>query len=265
MEQQVLFKENRNCVPRKTLLYRSGVRKGVWALNHILGCAHGCRYPCYAFKMAVSFGRIKNYDEWIKPRVVCNALWLLKGELRKYHPDEVHMCLSTDPFMYDWKSGKLIKEIKDLTLSLIEELNSRGIRVVTLTKGFYPDELLDTSRFLHSNMFGISIVSLNSQFKEKYEPFSSPYELRINSLLKLHQAGYRTWVNMEPYPVPEIDPSAWNIENLLEKLKFVDKIRLSGWNYNSTVKKKGRKFYWKIAEKFRSFCEKNYLNCTTTL
>ncbi len=261
MEQQVLFKENRNCVPRKTLLYRSGVRKGVWALNHILGCAHGCRYPCYAFKMAVSFGRVKNYNEWIKPRVVCNALWLLRKELKKYNPDEVHMCLSTDPFMYDSKSGDLNKAIKNLTLSLIEELNSRGIRVVTLTKGFYPDELLDTSRFLRSNKFGISIVSLNPEFREKYEPFTAPYELRINSLFKLHQAGYETWVNMEPYPVPKVDPTASNIEELLEKIKFVDRIRLARWNYNPEIRKTAMKFYKEIAKKFLHFCRINRINC----
>lgn len=266
MEQQELFKKNsRNCVSRKTHLYRSGVRKGVWALNHVLGCAHGHRYPCYAFKMAISFGRVKNYNEWIKPRVVCNALWLLKRELRKYHPDEVHLCLSTDPFMYDWKSGGLIKEIKDLTLSLIEELNSRGISVVTLTKGTYPDELLETSRFLRSNKFGISIVSLNPKFRKKYEPFTAPYGLRINSLFKLHQAGYRTWVNMEPYPVPEVDPTARNIEELLEKIKFVDRIRLARWNYNLGIRKMAGKFYKEITRKFFHFCQLNKIDCYSEL
>ncbi len=171
------------------------------------------------------------------------------------------MCLSTDPFMYDWKSGGLIKEIKDLTLSLIEELNSRDIRVVTLTKGFYPDDLLDISLFLQSNKFGISIVSFNPAFRKKYEPFTAPYDLRINSLFKLHRAGYETWVNMEPYPVPEVDPTAWNIEELLEKIKFADRIRLARWNYNVKITKKAKKFYKDIAKRFLDFCQKNQIDC----
>ncbi len=214
--------------------------------------------------MALSFGRVKNYGEWIRPRIVCNALKILEKELLKYHPEEVHLSLTTDPFMYDHRKGELITEVKNLTLSIIELLNSRGIRVVTLTKGYYPEELMDT-RFKRINLFGISIVSLNPGFKKKFEPFSAPYELRIRSLWKLHRYGYNTWVNIEPYPVPEIDPTSVNIENLLNRLKFVDKIRIARWNYNSFVKKRSKDFYKLIAEKAWKFCETSKIECEIDL
>ena len=49
-------------VRRKSLLYRSGL--GFWCVNHVQGCAHACRYPCYAFLMAKHYGRAKDEADW---------------------------------------------------------------------------------------------------------------------------------------------------------------------------------------------------------
>ena len=53
-----------NCFPsieRKSLLYETKVEYGNFTINHAFGCAHGCKYPCYAFLMARSYGKAKNY------------------------------------------------------------------------------------------------------------------------------------------------------------------------------------------------------------
>ena len=57
-------------IKRKTMLYKTGVEYGDYTINHVLGCSHGCNYPCYAFLMAKRFGKIKTYDEWIEPYLV---------------------------------------------------------------------------------------------------------------------------------------------------------------------------------------------------
>jgi DNA repair photolyase len=49
-------------VHRKSLLYRSGL--GFWCVNHVQGCAHACRYPCYAYPMAKRYGRAKDEADW---------------------------------------------------------------------------------------------------------------------------------------------------------------------------------------------------------
>lgn len=36
-------------IERKSMLYRTGVEYGDYTMNHVLGCSHGCKYPCYAF------------------------------------------------------------------------------------------------------------------------------------------------------------------------------------------------------------------------
>ena len=42
-------------IKRKTLLYKTGVEYGDYTINHIQGCSHGCKYPCYAMMMAKRF------------------------------------------------------------------------------------------------------------------------------------------------------------------------------------------------------------------
>ena len=58
-----------NNLIRKSLLYKSGVEYADFCLNHVEGCSHGCRYPCYAFQMKKRCGVVKTYEEWCKPRV----------------------------------------------------------------------------------------------------------------------------------------------------------------------------------------------------
>jgi DNA repair photolyase len=174
----------------------------------------------------------------------------------------------TDPFMYDFEEKDLIPEIKEMTLKIIERLNKEGIKVTTLTKGFYPDEILDKRRFLQTNEYGITLVSLNEEFKKVYEPFSAPYEKRIKSLEKLARVGLKTWVSMEPYPIPKYDKTAENIENILGRIKFVKKIIFGKLNYRrlsfynnkvnySQIWENSDDFYKNMAQKVINFCKKN--------
>lgn len=263
-----VLKSSLQTIRRKTLLYETKVEYGNWTINHIVGCKHGCKFPCYAFMMAKKFGRVKDYEDWRKPKIVENALELLEKEIPKYKNkiDFVHLSFMTDPFMYDFNMKKLIPEIKDLTLKIIERLNKEGIRVTTLTKGIYPDEILNREKFLQSNEYGITLVSLNNEFKNKFEPFSAPYEARIASLKKLSDNGLRTWVSIEPYPTPQLDPQANNIERVLERISFVKKIIFGKLNYHRLSKysndygriwRNNNDFYKTMAQKVINFCEEN--------
>ncbi len=255
-------------IQRKSLLYQSKVEYGSWTINHVTGCTHGCAFPCYAMMMAKRFGWVKDEADWRIPRIAENALDILEAEILKYRPslDFVHLCFMTDPFMYDFPKRRLIPEIKQLTLKIIERLNREGIKVTTLTKGVCPKELLDTERFLHANEYGITLVSLNNEFKDRFERYSAPYEDRIESLQRLAEAGLNTWVSMEPYPIPELDPTAKDIERILERIGFVKKIIFGKLNYNKIVPyggeavsqwKNNREFYEHMSQRVRVFCEAN--------
>ncbi|MDP2947899.1 MAG: radical SAM protein [Nanoarchaeota archaeon] len=237
-------------ISRTSLLYKSKVEYADWCINHVEGCSHGCTFPCYAFMMAKRFGKVKSYSEWIKPKIVKNAIELLDKEIPKYKDQIkfVHLCFTTDPFMY------MQEEVANMTLKIIQKLNSNGIRCTVLTKGIYPKDL---TKIIYSkeNEYGITLVSLNNSFKKRFEPRSSPYLARIKSLKRLHDAGLKTWVSMEPYPTPNLVKQ--DLLEILEKLSFVNNIIFGKLNYNciSSNFPDNEKFYEEQAEIVEKFCK----------
>ena len=198
-------------------------------------------------------GIIKNYGEWIRPKLVVNSLELLEKEIPRYKKKIkfVHLCFATDPFMYKYP------EVSKLTLKIIDRLNKDNIRCVVLTKGFYPKSLKDKIKYGNNNEYGITLVSLKNNFKKQFEPFTAPYRRRINSLKYLHRNGLKTWVSMEPYPTPNLIEQ--DLTKILKQVSFVDKIIFGKLNYNvkSSQFIDNSNFYEKCAEKVVSFCRKN--------
>ena len=128
-------------ITRKSLVNKTAVGHVNYALNHIQGCAHGCRYPCFAYLMAMRFGKVASYEQWCQPYIVENALQLLNAELPKLKEktDKVHLCFATDPYMYEYE------EIAALSIQIIRQLNLHGIACAVLTKGILPFELSSLS------------------------------------------------------------------------------------------------------------------------
>ena len=71
-------------IKRKSLLYKTKVEYGDYTINHISGCSHGCKFPCYAMMLSKRFGRHKSYEDWCKPKLVENSIEILKKEIPKY-------------------------------------------------------------------------------------------------------------------------------------------------------------------------------------
>lgn len=219
-------------------------------MNHVLGCSHGCKYPCYAFLMKRRFGIIKTYEEWCKPALVENTIELLDEELPRLKDriKTLHLCFTTDPFMYK------NKEVQDMSLAAIKRVNAAGINCTILTKGILPFELAQLSK---NNEYGISLISINEEFRKCMEPGSAPWEKRLAALEALHEAGCKTWVSIEPYPTPNIVKQ--KLQNLLNKISFVDRIIFGRMNYNKSVTtyENHNQFYNKCAKEVIKFCDEN--------
>jgi len=237
-------------IKRKTLLYKTAVEYADFTINHVEGCSHGCLYPCYAMMMAKRFGKVKNYQEWISPKIVSNTLELLDKEIPKYKDriKFVHMCFSTDPFMYKHD------EVSELTCQIIEKLNKNDIKCTALTKGLLPLKLLEYSR---ENEYGITLITINEKHRKKLEPYASPMQARIKHLYDLHKKGIKTWVSIEPYPTPNI--ISQNFSEILEHVDFVDKIIFGRLNYNPLVSRYNnyRSFFNELSHQVIAFCERN--------
>lgn len=237
-------------ITRKSLLYKTKVEYGDYTINHVQGCSHGCKYPCYAMMLSKRFGRCASYEEWCQPKLVKNSLEILANEIPKlkFKIQSVQLCFMTDPFMYGYP------EICEMSIKIINKLNENGIPCTALTKGILPKELSNTCL---QNQYGITLISLNEIYRQKNEPGSAPYAERIASLKYLHNKGFKTWVSIEPYPTPNIVTQ--NFSDILESIKFVDKIIFGRLNYNKLVTqyRNYQQYYNELTEKIIIFCEEN--------
>jgi len=234
------------------MLYKTGVEYGDYTMNHVLGCAHGCKYPCYAFLQKKRFGQIATYEEWLEPYLVSNTLEILDREIPRLKAKikSVQLCFTTDPFMYGYD------DIKQMTLAAIKKLNAAGIKCTVLTKGLLPTELAECS---NDNEYGITLVSLDEGYRERIEPGAAPYVQRLASLRVLHEAGFKTWVSIEPYSTPNIITQ--DINKILEAVSFTDKLIFGRTNYSKEISAYAlhRAFYNEQAEKVINFCKKNHI------
>ncbi len=234
-------------IRRKTLIYKTDVEYGDYTINHVLGCAHGCKYPCFAFLQKKRFGLVKSYADWCEPAIVENTLELLELEIPKFKDkiQKIHLCFTTDPFMYQYT------EIQVLSLAVIKKLNAAGIACSVLTKGVLPLKLNEMSK---DNEYGITLVSLDDDFREIMEPGAAPINERLSALEALHREGCKTWVSIEPYPTPNI--KGQNLHKILEAVSFADCIIFGRMNYNKEVTafKDYKRFFNKCATDVINFC-----------
>ena len=234
------------------MLYKTGVEYGDYTINFVQGCSHGCKYPCYAYTMKKRFGIVKSYDDWCKPKLVENTLELLDKEIPRLKEKikSVQLCFATDPFMYGYE------QISNMALESIKKLNAAKIKCTVLTKGILPIEL---SKLSSDNEYGITLITLDEEFREIIEPGAATCRDRIDALRKLHDAGCKTWVSIEPYPTPNIHEQ--DLGELLEAISFTNKIVFGRTNYSkeASAYKKHKAFYNDKAAEVIRFCEDRWI------
>ena len=237
-------------ITRKTMLYKTGVEYGDYTMNHVFGCVHGCKYPCYAYLLKKRFGEVSTYEEWIEPKIVSNTLELLDEEIPRLKDkiQSVQLCFTTDPFMYGYD------EVAEMSIAAIKKLNREGIKCSVLTKGILPISLADESK---ENEYGITLVSLDEDYRKRMEPGAAPIQSRIRALRDLSEKGCKTWISMEPYPTPNLVEQ--DLEIILEEVKFVNKIIFGRTNYSKEVSafRDHKEFYNRCVKQVISFCEKH--------
>jgi DNA repair photolyase len=204
--------------------------------------------------MAKRFGKVADYKQWCSPQLVSNTLEILDREIPRLKSKikSVHLCFTTDPFMYGYD------EVGEMSISAIKKLNAAGIKCNVLTKGILPIELAEQ---LPINEYGISLISLDESFRKKTEPEAAPYVDRITALKTLHDKGNLTWVSIEPYPTPNLIEQ--DLDKILASISFVNNIIFGRTNYSKEVSAftQHRAFYNQQASIVTAFCNEHNIKC----
>lgn len=186
--------------------------------------------------------------EWCKPKLVSNTLEILDREIPRLRAkiESVQLCFTTDPFMYGYD------EVGTMSLAAIKKLNEAGIRCTVLTKGFLPIELAEQS---NKNEYGITLISLDEDFRMRIEPGAASYADRIAALKALSDRGCKTWVSIEPYPTPNLIKQ--DLTTVLNAVSFANRIIFGRTNYNKDISAytKHRAFYNEQADIVVQFCK----------
>jgi DNA repair photolyase len=143
-------------------------------------------------------------------------------------------------------------EIAQMSIAAIAKLNEAGIKCTVLTKGLLPEVLASLS---DDNEYGITLISLNEDYRMSTEPGAAPCEERLSALRKLHDLGCKTWVSIEPYPTPNLLDQ--DLIPILEAISFTDKIIFGRTNYNKEVSSftNHKKFYNQKVADVIEFCK----------
>ena len=143
------------------------------------------------------------------------------------------------------------EEIGQMSMDAIKKLNHAEIKCVVLTKGLLPIELAEQNP---DNEYGITLISLNEEYRKRIEPGAASYENRIAALKALHDKGCKTWVSVEPFPTPNILEQ--DLMDILETVSFTDKIIFGRTNYNKevTAYPNHNTFYNQQARSVINFC-----------
>lgn len=187
------------------------------AINHYLGCSHGCRY-CYASKMMKRFGR--DFDN---PSYSSNFIKRLKSDSMKYQNTNKLVLLSftTDPYQQ-------IDVEFSLTREVIKILTSNSISFQILTKGG-TRAIKDFDLYGKNDAFATTLTFLDKEQSLYYEPSAAVPEDRISAIVCAKSKNINTWVSLEPV----IDPLQ-SLDIIKETHSFVDLYKIGKLNHVSS-------------------------------
>jgi DNA repair photolyase len=225
------------------IIYEPGGRAAEYAplaANLYSGCSHGC---IYCFAPAACHRQREKFHADVQPKH--DALSRLKKDALKLagDPREILLSFATDP--YQSLESKL-----GITRGAIKALIDNNLKFTILTKGgTQAVRDFDLLEGYSKTSFGSTIIFLDQQDANKWEPNAAPIQDRIQALRQAYSLGIRTWVSLEPV----IDPKQ-ALEIIRELHPIVDHWKIGKLNYNPIV------VDW---IKFRTDCEKLLVSLST--
>jgi DNA repair photolyase len=214
-EQSMIVKE----IPAKTVLTKSKLPTADYVVNAYTGCTHKCIY-CYAEFMKRftnhneewgEFMDIKLFDKIRIPRAIEHKNIVISSV--------------TDPYNhYEMKYKK--------TRQVLEELKNANCNIGILTKS--KNVLRDIALFKQFKNIevGISLNTMDDDFRKLIEVRASTVEDRINTLKTLRENGIKNWLFMSP-----MFPYLSDYKEIIERTQnFVDYYAFENLNLRAGYK-----------------------------
>ena len=235
-----------------------------YVINPYVGCPHKCIY-CYAEFMK----RFTNHpnEEWGDFLDIKRSEF--KFDLKKYENSSILFGSVTDAYNPYEKKYEISRNI----LKCFLESNAK-IDILTKSKLVLRD--LDIITKIKNIRIGISLNTLDDQFRKIIEPYASSIENRIDVLKQLKKNNISNYLFMSP-----IFPGITEFKQIIEKTKeFVDLYCFENLNLRATYKprvlklikemypdqvnlyddiynKKNASYWYELEQEIINYCEEN--------
>ena len=201
----------------RSILVKSNLPASTYCINPYTGCQHGCVY-CYA-KFMRRF--TKHTDSWGSfVAIKINSPEILEKQLsRKPKKSTALIGSVTDAY-------QPLEKRYGITRKLLEIIVDYQFPISILTKSNLVLRDMDLLCELNNCDVGMTITSLDDEFRKRFEPFSSSVSDRINCLKTLHEAGIKTYVFIGP-----IFPKIVDFVKIIEEVSgYVDSLMAESLN-----------------------------------
>lgn len=204
----------------KAVLVKSDLPASDYVANPYSGCPHRCRY-CYASFMKRFTGHteewgtyldVKEYDSCKIPKALGSKTILLSSVTDPYNPYEVKFHKSRN---------------------ILELLVRSDAHVEILSKSDLMVNDIDLLKEFRDLSVGISLNTLDDDFRKDMEPGAPSVKRRLKALEKLHSAGIPTYLFISP-----IFPYLTDIRAILKATAGnIDKVCFENLNLRGSAKK----------------------------
>lgn len=185
------------------------------ALNHYVGCQHGCTY-CYARSICERGG-----GTFSEPRVRPGVVEQVRKDARKLAGTDkrVLLCFLSDPY-------QPFDDDQQITREVIKALREHDVPFQALTKGGMR-AARDFDLYGPRDAFAATLTCMDAAMSSKYEPRAASPEDRMHALATAHDKGIETWASLEPV----LDP-AQSLAIIDETHTYVDLYKIGVLNHS---------------------------------
>ena len=219
----------------KAVLVKSNLPDSDYVANPYSGCPHNCRY-CYASFMKRFTGHnedwgtfidVKEYDSCKLPKSLGGKTVLLSSVTDPYNPYEMRFHKSRN---------------------ILELLANTDAHVEILSKSDLMVRDIDLLKQIPDLSVGISLNTLDDNFRKDMEPGAPSVQRRLKALETLHSAGIATYLFISP-----IFPYITNIRAIIEAASGnIDKVCFEDLNLRGVAK---QEILGYIAEKYPQYLD----------